>query len=537
MRSLELRLKAHALGWQAALALALSVAVAVAGANSSTRSLAIVGALLLVMVALWTYSPQLTILGYLAMRPLADAVVYRQVGGLTVGQVWGAGLLILLLAYLFLGRADRLDRHVPRPSIPVAPLAMIVGYALLAWTRPDLFQAVVVWLRLSSWLILILVIERIAATSRGQERVVQAMAVFAVMVVLVVAYLASIGAYGEAYYSLSYDQSFASTGQSPHGLGEQATQVLPFILLFVYAGRRDVTALILAAVLVMCVVLSYVRSTYVALAFVLVGYLWLSLRARSLRLRLTAAGIALATLAVGYVQRDTILSRFETLSSTLGGARGLTAVEGTGGRNLFWSTTLDYWLASPAHFLFGGGVDASYQAIYAATGYYVWSHNDFLEMAATGGILLLLLYLALLVWLLHSTISLQRDRRQSHLARGFGFLATCSVIAFVAISFLNATALSSTGCLAFAVLIGLVRGMRATPGETVLDAFAQRRGASARPGSGGRAADVMGDASVNRRSRIPPWGRYTKTRRRLPRQSSMLDDERMATRDGEDCER
>ena len=118
--------------------------------------------------------------------------------------------------------------------------------------------------------------------------------------------------------------------------------------------------------------------------------------------------------------------------------------------------------------LVGAGAGASNELVDDVTGSWLYSHNDFLEFFATGGLSLLAVYVAFLVWAGASARRLHRDPLQSNRARPIGAIAFAAVAAFVVMSFLNGIVFYAA-CLAFALLLGLVRGMAATPGRTCFD--------------------------------------------------------------------
>jgi O-antigen ligase len=117
--------------------------------------------------------------------------------------------------------------------------------------------------------------------------------------------------------------------------------------------------------------------------------------------------------------------------------------------------------------LIGGGALTTERITSAVVGNRVWAHNDFLEMLATGGAFLLLGYLALLMWLYWSFWLLARDPRQGRAARDVGIVGLLAVGAFTVVSMFNGVVTSPA--VAFAVLLGLARGMTTTPGATFLD--------------------------------------------------------------------
>ena len=450
-------------------------ATGAACAVPSLRALGLTLAASLLIVSLWVMSPQVTLLGYVALRPLIDAYVFYQVGGLTVGQLWGGGLLVLCLAYLVLDAGAAGADGAARRPVPVTPVAAVLGYAVLTFTRPDLQLALVLWLRFASWVVLALACEQIARTVMGQVRIVKSMLVFSVLLMFVIAHFITQNKYGEAYYTRVHPslEAFQSIGQGPRGLSAMAVFVIPFVLLAVYAGRRQLVSLALAGLLGIELVLSYRRTAYISFAIVAVAYVALVFRLKSQRGRISALVLFGATIAALYVARGLAERRFTALLGLLQGGREATL--GTGGRVDFWSAVVKYAFSGPLHAVVGGGADTSFQVIQAATGAVVWAHNDFLEMLASGGVVMLVLYVLLLVWMVRSTWAVARDGRHTAATRAFALLATAGVIAFIAFSFLSGAAFSAS-TLPVGVLVGLVRGIAATPGHSVVDQLQQRSG-------------------------------------------------------------
>jgi O-antigen ligase len=103
-----------------------------------------------------------------------------------------------------------------------------------------------------------------------------------------------------------------------------------------------------------------------------------------------------------------------------------------------------------------------------ALGLFVYAHNDFLEFFATGGLPLVAVYVAFIVWAAASARQLHRDPLQTNRARAVGAIALGAVAAFVTVSFLNSIVFYAAS-IEFALLLGLVRGMIGTPGRTCFD--------------------------------------------------------------------
>ncbi len=426
-------------------------------------------AVCLLILAAWLVSPELTVLGYVAARPLVDGIVYQSVGALSLGQVWGAGLVALCFCYIGLVPAAASGGR----GLARTPLVVLVGYAALTFTRAGFGSAFESWMKLASWLLLALVVGRIAGSRRGQSRSVHAMYVFSILLVVVVAYLASMNKYGAYYYSRAWLQPFNSLGQDPHGLAAMAVMTLPFVFFYVLAGRRQAFSLVVAGLLGACVVMSFVRSAYAGFFVVTSAFFAVSMTSRRYGARVVALStIAFAGLAA-YLWRGVFIERVDTFSEFLRG--GASANLATAGRLGFYRAILDYSGSSLSHLLVGGGGGTSVRLDAQATGMSVVAHNDALEMLATGGVVLLALYCLLVAWMIWVPLSVWRDRTQSKAVREFAVVATAAVLAYVAMSLVNGMIFYAPSSLAMGVLLGLMSGMRRTPGRTAMDEWAERR--------------------------------------------------------------
>jgi O-antigen ligase len=134
----------------------------------------------------------------------------------------------------------------------------------------------------------------------------------------------------------------------------------------------------------------------------------------------------------------------------------------------YWNAVLKGVLGDPVAILIGKGPDTSIELIFGELGARAWAHNDFVDLFATGGLILLGSYLALLAWMFASAIRLWRDPRHSRVARDVGAVGVITCAAFIVLSLFNGV-LFAPASIAVALLIGLIRGMRATPGTTWAD--------------------------------------------------------------------
>ena len=139
---------------------ALTVAATVASGSD------VVAVFLLVAALYGMYflrEPAFALLAYAATRPIIDAFVSVPVGPASVGQLWGAGLLLALT--VFLVRAIPLSHARGRDRVSDM---LAVAYALFA-SRGNSELFVEYAPKLAAWLLLIVAVEWIARTRPGQE--------------------------------------------------------------------------------------------------------------------------------------------------------------------------------------------------------------------------------------------------------------------------------------------------------------------------------------------------------------------------------
>jgi hypothetical protein len=306
-------------------------------------------------------------------------------------------------------------------------------------------------LRLVSWLAVVIVVEQLASSSSGQRRMVRLGLAMALLLCVVIVLLEHTNQYGKAYYASTI--AFAQLDvMQPAGVSAFAVYCSALAIVPLAAGRRSPPSLVLYAALGAGVVLSLVRTSFVAFLLVLAGVM-----ARGLYLRrgsIVAAGsvVGVAVVVALAVYQQAITTRLVHAS----------------GRVSFWRPVLDGTLAHPLSILVGHGPTYSFTVIQQALNEAIWSHNDFVDLFGTGGVVLLLSYVGLVVWLFRSALAVARDPAQSGRARDVGWLAVFVCGAFVVIAMFN-DAVFASPTVAVGVLIGLVRGMSRTPGATFAD--------------------------------------------------------------------
>ena len=435
---------------------AVAVLFGVAAGWPGLQNVAFAGAVFLALVALVLEAPEYSLLAFIVIRPLVDAYVYTSVGGLTLGQVWGIGLLATIAVY-FVSRR--------RVGLPAPPAALLLAYLGLTLVRPDLTVAVDSGLKLASWVLLAVAVERMCATRRGQAAILKTMWIAAICLLLVTTFAIAQGRYGAAYYELAP----TSGGYSrPHALASLAVLILPFILMYIVAGRRVSLSALVAGLLTLGIIASFVRTAYLALIAVLCAYVMAAIRMKAARARLSVLVIGGMLVFAAIWFQDTILRRLSDLpfiNSLIGGQ----LLEGGGsGRVEFESALLNAGTDSASHIVAGRGAGASVDLLSRFFGTAIWSHNDFLEFFITGGVILLFAYLAFLAWVFLSFVRLYRDTRQSPDVHACSMVLMGGYVGYVVLSAANGIALTAWAAV-MAVLIGLARGMLETPGDTALD--------------------------------------------------------------------
>jgi hypothetical protein len=436
--------------------------ISVAGALAITRG----AFLVLLAVALATLSvvllltrPALGLLVFAGTQPALSPWIQVQLAGRSVGEWWGAGLLAAVLAYLALTR--RPARPV-RPGYTV-PFAFLALYAMLTlFWRPNLDFAAISTVKLASWMLLALAAERIARSAAGQRLILRAGIAMAVVSGGAIAVAMAQNQYGSAYY---YEDTFAGSGQTPHGYAGMVVLIVPFVLVALLWGRRVLVSSVLLAGLSVGLLLSYVRTGYVALAVLMVGYAGLGAARRRSQVLVAAV---LGTVAIGVavvVLGDAVSARLNDLANLT--QPGGNAHDAGAGRLGFWSAVTGASVDSARMLAVGGGALASEAITTRVLGDNFWAHNDFVELLATGGLGLVLAYVALLAWFARSFWLLARDARQSPLARDIGVVGLLAFGAFVVVAIFNGVV--TTPVVGFALLLGLARGMTATPGRTFVD--------------------------------------------------------------------
>jgi len=437
-------------------AVVLAVILGVAASRPELQNVAVAAAVFLALVGVILEAPEYSLLAFLVARPVVDAYVYTSVAGLTLGQVWGVGLLGTIFVYFVARR---------RAGLPTPLAALLLAYLGLTLVRPDFSVAVDSGLKLASWLLLAVAVERMCTSRHGQEAILTTMWISAIFLLLVTMIALAQGRYGAAYYGLSE----TSGGYSrPHALASLAVLVLPFILMYIVAGRRVHLSALVAGLLVVGIIASFVRTAYLASLAVLGAYVVAAVRMKAARARVSILVIGGVLVFAAIWFQDTILARLSDLPLIHSLVGGQLEHGGGSGRVQFERDLLVAGTDSLPHILIGRGAGASVKLLSQSYGAAIWAHNDFLEFFTTGGLILLCAYVAFLAWVLVSFVRLHRDTRQSPGVHACSIVMMGGFAGYVVLSVANGIALAA-GAAVMAVLIGLTRGMLQTPGDTALD--------------------------------------------------------------------
>lgn len=447
-----------AYGALCALFAATGLLVGTLTASQSTRGLVLLCAAALVYLALFVWQPAVALLTYIALRPLVDVFVFQGFHGLTLGELWGFGMVISACLFLVLESGDEAQRM----RLSVVPVAFLFFLAVLTVTRPQIMTAVSGWTKLASWILVMLACERISRDRRGQLMCWWAGIGMGAVLVIGVSVMIRQHRYGSAFYA---DLSAGVAGQLPHVLSVGAVLLLPLALAGALLVGRRALSLAIAAGLFAAIILSFVRTALFGGVIVLGAMLAVTARGTG-KARAVGVAVVVGVGLAAYEVRDRIAQRFAdlTLLSASGAAQG-----GAGsGRLAIWRAAVNAAFDNIQHSIIGRGAGASEQIMVKALGINVGAQNDFLDFLLAGGLLLGICYLVLLAWMASSPLRILRDGMQSSRAKNFALLTLGAVAAFVVMSMLNgiATYQSSIGV---ALLVGLARGMIATPEQTFLD--------------------------------------------------------------------
>lgn len=430
----------------AVLALGLIVlAAALIGSGASYLG-AVVAIATVALALVFVVHPVAAVLALVSVRPLVDSFVHQRLVwrsfSVSLGTAWGAIFIITLLAYF-------VRRRPPRSLAAgyLVPVLFLVGYALLTLGRDGRERAVTNGSRVAALILLMLAIEGITRNSRGQTVVVLAFYPVAIMSVISVGIALMRNRYGTAYYDLALP---TSRDQLPYAYAEFALLIIPFIFGAIMAGFYKILPSTLAALLTASVILSFSRTTYLALALIGAAFLLVALRNRQAYALFALLGMIAVAVASSALFYHRIVERF---------------LHG-GQRLVVWKMVLHSVLAQPSTVLLGGGANFSLHAFSPGVAYL--AHNDLLEVFATGGIVLVVLFVGLLVWMAAPLVRLARSRRHTLPARDFGVVCVAAFCAFVAMGMLDEI-IFTVPSVVMAVLVGLVRGMNSTPNATFME--------------------------------------------------------------------
>ncbi len=315
-------------------------------------------------------------------------------------------------------------------------------------------------LKLALWVLLIVAVERIARTRSGQAMCFWAGYALAMGTVVLIAVLLALNRYGSALYSELGAGLTEGVEQSPIPLAFLALFCVPFPLIALVQRMLPTLSLFLVAALAIEITLSFVRTALVALVPLVLVYIFVGFRRR----RPAALALAAALVATTFAVQERLATRFADLSLI-----GSGDASGAGSdRVAIWTSVWE------EHDLVDRRVDRRRRCRHepctlrrgdqplrrrAQRLPRVLGHR---WRASRCSVRCVLRVDRAGVWLVY------RDRRQSSRARTVAAIAFGVLAAFFVTSLLGAISFYAA-LVGFALLIGLVRGMGATPGETCFD--------------------------------------------------------------------
>lgn len=397
----------------------------------------------------WGALPQL-FLFWVVMRPLADLLIGVPVGGLSTGEIWG--LVALLMESLILAGGQRRAQMRLKSLLPV--IIFLALYVVLAVTRSGGLDGVERFAKIAVWMLAIPVVEKLVVSlpmRRNVERAGYALAVTGVVAALL---MVAGGTFGSAYYDLSGLVSSTGAGgaQAPHAYGTLIVLSIPFILLRMQGDheRSGVDAPVLLLLGVLVIGLSLVRSVILATIIFFLVLTVLGIKRRNRSGIQILVSVLLSAGAVFVLAGDLLAARLGEFGAGL-----LVPSAGLGsGRVGIWGAVIRGATSSVESFLVGRGAGTAELYVRQATGMAVGAHNDVLELAADGGIILLGAYLVVLVVLVVTALRQARVLVPAK-GRAVDVIAVASVSAFAVLALTNG-ALFYMGSMAFGVLLGLV---------------------------------------------------------------------------------
>jgi hypothetical protein len=389
--------------------------------------------------------PRNTFLVYLVSRPLIELDVNARIWKVSLGQLWSGGAILMmafLLLFIYNKRNDLLH------SYALAGV-FLLAYPMFTFWRPGASTAFMYEIKMITWVLLILVIERISLDREGQSAVMTTAISMAAVLTGVMFYAYASNLYGSSYYyftSGTGPHGFSNM-QEPHGLANLGVMLIPFAIISLKRKRlRYVSAPLLLA-LISGIVLSYVRSAWLGIVVMVATYIIIAPKRYRSRV-LLAIGVAFIPAAViALSMRSDILTRLEHGNTRLP----------------LWKACFYGTVETPMKALFGGGASECTNDI-VRLHMYVWSNSDFVELLGSGGIILLVIYLLYVLWLFAGAARLSRNKRRSIAVRDVGSVGVAACAAYASISLMNGVLWNAVS-LGFAMFIGFVRGISNMPGE------------------------------------------------------------------------
>lgn len=428
----------------ATLALALGGVVALGGWAGA----AVAVSLMFVALLLSFGGPGLLAMTYISTRPLADVFVRIQFLGLSVGQLWSAGLLVVLVVWVA-SLGGRLSRREWLPLI-----SFVVVYVLLAMTRGDVADGAQRGLRLLSWMLIVPATSAAIVRGMNWRWAASAGYAFALLATLVSAYSALTGRYGEAYYLAG--SRLTMTYQSPHALVTMLVLGAPFVLL---ALIRDTSrwkwahALLVVAMATLTLV-SLVRSGILAMVVLLAAtalvVAWRGSRQQKGWLVAVSVGFVGAWVSL----QDMFIDRLAALLPAQAAAEGSVG----SGRSWFWAAIADRVFQSPADSLVGLGGGADTLIIHRATGLLIGAHSDFFELLAVGGLVLVVAYASVVFVPVGRALTGLRTAQSTSDTRALRVMLVAATAAFGVLGLTNGVA-GYQGSIAYGLLVGMVLGI------------------------------------------------------------------------------
>lgn len=396
-----------------------------------------IGAALLAVAALCRF--EWFIAALLLARPLLD--ILKGGGPELVQPTTLLSLLLLLVGPVWLVAQRRHSGRLPLTALVVVTGAFVASFALSAAGAADVLGATSHVVRAASWLVMLLVIRRLADDRKTLMVALGAFAASAVLPAVVSIFELGTPGYGRFMELKDGVERLRSTFDQSNNYARYLMLMLLVAVPALALVRGKGRALLGAGTLLLLplLFLTYARAAWVGLAAGLLAMAWATGRRRLVG--------AVAVLGLGSLAIPGVLGALGTL------ARPDTGTPGSTNNSVAWR--FSYWKQISSlglqHPLTGIGPNGTVTATVDAKE----PHNEYLRAAIEGGLIGLILYLALLTVATVVAVRVVR-RATSSYQRAVGLAGLGVIVAVIVAGAASNIVLSVSFMWYFAFVVGVV---------------------------------------------------------------------------------